>query len=687
MKKRSLIFGVVVLIGAALIFSGCESPTDGAAGAPGKGFGVFTGATSAAAIQAAVDSGAEVYLDGVTIGVGTLDLKTATVRVFGTLASDDTTTGTTDVFVIADKANLIFDEDAELDFASGDFFIGTTAQLAKAKTGSSGNYTEPATSIEGVESGDVVALLNLTLPASYTSFAGTAYVYGTLTVAADSSAPSSGKIVAIRTVALTGAEGTTTPLSDASKVDVSGATIVWDGAARDVTLPATVAGPTFNVTGGQGVLTVKGTTSLTAQLTGSGFLSLPTVATATITGDGLIRFPGTGDPLAQTFSGTFDSSIEASVIDFPVGFTASKPITLGGELIIPGGKTLTFTAATDILTLKSGSTIKTGTGTAAILSAGADAELTPVASAVLTVSAATDSTPAKLALGTAGLELTSGTLTVAEGAELALGEKLTVKGTLNVAGTLSGAFSDVEVSGASAVLKTTGDGKLVVGSGTDTATLSKATFTEESSKPVLTLANGGAITTAGSGELEFGATTFSGDGAWTASVSADDGDNITGVKITIDTAGATIAAAAPSGVTAAGTATLTASGIPVITQAAEASNALTIGANTVIALGGTDTAAAGQIVLTGHAANPGKIALVATTSVVKTGNAAGTGAFASAAKIGSKTFGTSTADITTTADAATGKLATVTASAANKDLVGGDASNTITIDSTQDVTT
>jgi fibronectin-binding autotransporter adhesin len=118
----------------------------------------------------------------------------------------------------------------------------------------------------------------------------------------------------------------------------------------------------------------------------------------------------------------------------------------------------------------------------------------------------------------------------------------------------------------------------------------------------------GAITTEGTGEMEFGASKFSGAGTWTASVSGGDTDNVTGVKITAASTGATIAAATlPDVPKPIGTATLTASGTPTITQAAgTANNALTIGANTVLALGGDGTAA-GSIVLKGAAANPGKL--------------------------------------------------------------------------------
>jgi hypothetical protein len=435
-------------MGLASIFIGCESPTDGAAGAPGKGFGVFTGASSSAAIQAAVDSGAEVYLDGVTIGEGKLDLKTATVRVFGALKSESSA----DVFVIADKANIIFAPGAEIDFDTGGLFIGTETQLEYAKTGSSGSYPKLVTDISDVGSGDVVALENFTLPASYTNFAGTAYVYGTLTVASDSTAPSSGTIVAIGNVALS---GTVTVLSD-GKVDVSKATLVSSAEAK-VTLPAAGTVAAIDATG---VFTVAGAdTSLTVgKLTGT--LALPSTVTAVTITSG----PGSVT-LAGTESGTIFTTASfgnTGTTTFGGAGTLGAGASFGGDVVLTAAKALLL-AGGQTLTLASGKSVKVGDSV--LLKADGSTVLTADSSgsASVTPAAATADDVAKLSLGGADITLTSGEIIVAGDAELELVKTLTVDKTITNAGTITiGADGALWLTGADdGGARLTGTGKLV----------------------------------------------------------------------------------------------------------------------------------------------------------------------------------------------------------------------------------
>jgi uncharacterized repeat protein (TIGR02543 family) len=167
---------------------------------------------------------------------------------------------------------------------------------------------------------------------------------------------------------------------------------------------------------------------------------------------------------------------------------------------------------------------------------------------------------------------------------------------------------------------------------------------------------------------------------------------ITGIWQAVGSGDVTIAASSTteSSITAsADTVVLTAGTGGIITQLAEASNNLTIAANTTIDLQGTESAAVGKLILTGDGTNPAEIKLAnAATSIVKTGLTAGTNAFSAATQIGTKTFAAGTtgaAVITTNVDGATGKFATLTAGTDNFGLKGGDSSNTITIDSTQDV--
>jgi hypothetical protein len=128
-----------------------------------------------------------------------------------------------------------------------------------------------------------------------------------------------------------------------------------------------------------------------------------------------------------------------------------------------------------------------------------------------------------------------------------------------------------------------------------------------------------------------------------------------------------------------------------ITQGAAAGNNLIIGTATIIDLAGTTTGAVGKLIVTGHGtpANVGKVTLTATTSTIQVGATfTSSAAFAAAARIGGKTFSTGTTmGYYTNNTGATGKFMGLKGSAANSIFLGGNATNTIEIDSTQDVTT
>jgi hypothetical protein len=65
MKDRSLFIGVAALVCAAVIFSGCESPTDGSSGAAGASGTIYlAGSLPSAAIQSAIDSRSAVGVRG-----------------------------------------------------------------------------------------------------------------------------------------------------------------------------------------------------------------------------------------------------------------------------------------------------------------------------------------------------------------------------------------------------------------------------------------------------------------------------------------------------------------------------------------------------------------------------------------------------------------------------------------------
>jgi hypothetical protein len=144
-------------------------------------------------------------------------------------------------------------------------------------------------------------------------------------------------------------------------------------------------------------------------------------------------------------------------------------------------------------------------------------------------------------------------------------------------------------------------------------------------------------------------------------------------------------------ITAAGTPTksvLTALG-PGATITQNVVGNLTIAADTVIELGGTTTAKAGQVILIGDGTDPGKITFATTTSSVQIGaTTALSNPYAAAAKIGNVAIGTSSASIYT--DIATtpfgpGKFIGVKGTSTSQTLVGGVANTTISIDRTQTV--
>jgi hypothetical protein len=206
----------------------------------------------------------------------------------------------------------------------------------------------------------------------------------------------------------------------------------------------------------------------------------------------------------------------------------------------------------------------------------------------------------------------------------------------------------------------------------------------------LTLTEGGVLETKGGGTVEFGATTFSGVGTWTASATGGTAEaGVSGVKLQSAATGATISLVPGSGTRTAGI--LTAGGTPIITQAAVGSNDLAISAGITIALGGvkgTGTGIVGQLVLAGDGTNPGKITLADNTSVVSTGNTPGNAVFGTAATIGGKTPTTTTiaVTITTTGNGAAGDFAKMVGGSGGKALDGGNADTIpITIDGSQAV--
>jgi hypothetical protein len=223
------------------------------------------------------------------------------------------------------------------------------------------------------------------------------------------------------------------------------------------------------------------------------------------------------------------------------------------------------------------------------------------------------------------------TVTLASGVAFAIPDTNTP--VLTVKGVLDATAGTVAVGGATN--KVTFDKAHITGDNSVGVILTGSAGTAEfAANDILVLAATGTIATAGSGTATFGATEFSSetDGTWTASGTGSgtgSGDPVNGVKITSAAADAgAIIAVGSTTATGWDAAILTATGTdPVITQAAETGNNLSIGAGVTIALGGA-AAKVGAIVLKNSSASDalanGKLTLTDDTSKITTGNAAAT---------------------------------------------------------------
>jgi filamentous hemagglutinin len=196
------------------------------------------------------------------------------------------------------------------------------------------------------------------------------------------------------------------------------------------------------------------------------------------------------------------------------------------------------------------------------------------------------------------------TVTLASGMTFAIPD--TNSPVLTVQGILDATAGTVAVGGATD--KVTFDKAHITGDNTTgvilTGSAGTASFAETNE---LILAATGTIATLGSGTATFGATEFSGVGTWTATGNGNGtngSDPIDGVKITSAAADAGAIIAVSSVATTGWTAAiLTATGTdPVITQAADASNALVIDTGADLNLG-----TVGALVLNGHASTGGKL--------------------------------------------------------------------------------
>jgi hypothetical protein len=659
---KKFLTGMAVLLSASLFFIGC--PTEPEDGKPGEAGGqgsdagfTIEGNKSVEYVQDKIDfyQGKTAMLDfyNVTItGGGVVDFGAVKAHIYGTLATDSVTTeGAAILNLVA--ADVTFGTGAEI--ALGD--AGDVA-LLKAEyldyAGSTGIYAQgvggPADFAD--VAGSVTAVENLLLGSTAAAYPATLtiYVYGTLTLN-DAVVPASGKVVAIRNVAVSGTVG---DVSDDTKVDVSMAQIsVVNNGQAAVKLPASLAASRFYLSGGQEALTVTGTTDISAHVVaGNGTLVLGGAVThAAITGYGNIEF--TNGTTATGF--TSASSVAGTSVNFTNGFSTAdnQLVTLDGPVVIPAGKTITLGNGSGGVTLAEGLVLSVDS--AAVLSVDSDITLkaTSDTGAVLTAAAnkLTAGTQALTMSGNAGveagatLEANDVAVTIDTNSYLALDGTGTIAITSATSGTFAGTVQVNTPANLATLVGETfaGSDKITRIVLTSDATLAAAltvpadvTVAVDKGGTLTTHADGIAITAAGilalvgdtgvgggkvSGKITAGTTTFAGD--WQAQAVTD--ETFGAISITSAETGATIA-----GVDAAGTAaavTLKAvSGAtnPTITQAAEASNDLVIAEDTTIDLGGTVASKLGEIVLKNSSAtsadNNGKLSLAGT---ITTGNTAG----------------------------------------------------------------
>jgi hypothetical protein len=309
----------------------------------------------------------------------------------------------------------------------------------------------------------------------------------------------------------------------------------------------------------------------------------------------------------------------------------SGNVSLGGDLTVGGNATIGGALAGPA---GSGATITFNGETASVASYTTKEEAkadTFAGTAALTITALTDTSDgaSKVTFNGTGLAKIMNNFTVNTGG-------------LTIAGT---GFVDVENASGPTVatvglsIANTGGvhfDKLVVGSSSDTVTLTKAVFSAGSAGApillttasgtgvtlgtgdVLALANTGTIVVASSGKIAIGAHgEISGAGTWTATAGTNEYVAITSLADM-----AFIGASKQNGSTADTAGTLAATDGTAGAITVKASGVLTIGPKTTVALGGTSSKV-GSIVLTHSDSNPGKLVFDGTGAQITTANNGG----------------------------------------------------------------
>ena len=432
--KKSLIFWFAAVTCAAWIVVGCEQEPETKTEYVKSGtvYGAVTAAELQTAIDAAVADGRTLELSGITLTAGSVNLKTASVKIAGTLTLGN------NAIIAAAEANVTFADDATVSGNATNVIVGDPTVFTTAKAPGV-VVAEPAaggTLPTTLPTGGVTAIKDYKL----TGTAGdvitglTVYVYGTLTVDANSVAPT-GTIKAIGTVSVS---GTNSVALAGATVTLTGATLT-NSAAAEVTLPADVAVKAIAV--GSTDLTITGvSTGLTVGsiTNGGGNLKLATASS-------IIK---QADDATGTF--TFGAAVNQILVKPAL---ANSKLTLGGATTLVGALSLGDTAKVEL---------------------GASATLITAASDAITVG---DSGGTFTPTG-GGVTLPAGT--VFDGATKTV--------TLGSAGlTIGGSTTTFKIE-ASGVLK----GKVVLADGDDSVTLDKAVITGAASAAV-TFTTSGAV--------------------------------------------------------------------------------------------------------------------------------------------------------------------------------------------------
>ena len=339
-KQKFFLIGMAVLLGVSLVLAGCptdtetETVTNTVYDNTGAAYGTVTGEALQELIDAALaeSPARKLTFKGVTISSGNLDLKTANVTIEGTL-----TLSSADTVISAAEAAITFAEGATVSGAAGNVIIGDAAVFS-GTTAPSITVTEPVAGASDLTGTGTKAIKDLTLTGTAGNIPGglTVYVYGTLTVDADSVAPT-GTVKAIGTVSV--AADNSAALAGTT-VDITGATLT-NSAAAEVTLPATVA--VKGIKAGTAKLTIADTTTSLTVGTLTGDVAVTGDVTFVVIGGGAGNIEFSGEPAFVTTASSFGNT---GTTTFAEDVSAAIGITFDGPVVFKGDLTLTAVPAT-----------------------------------------------------------------------------------------------------------------------------------------------------------------------------------------------------------------------------------------------------------------------------------------------------------------------------------------------------